>query len=179
MKKRNKMLIGVLSVVVLIAIIFQVISTRTVELGHQIVINAPQERVWQILNQLDAVAHYNPQVDKAKCISDTRMGVGASRECTMHDGSSVKERVTLLEANAVTMELYESSWPVQDMNWRTQLSAKEGGTLVSQKLRYKVKFGALGALLNTLMMRSKINGAVQETFEGLKTYAENDRNQAS
>jgi hypothetical protein len=38
------------------------------------------------------------------------VGVGASRECTMKEGSVVKERVLGMEDdNAIKMELYESN----------------------------------------------------------------------
>ena len=174
MKKSKMTLIGIISVIVLVLIVFQFKSMSTVELNHKIEINAPKEKVWQILNQLEAVSDYNPQVDQAKCISEMRTGVGASRECTMKDGSSVKERVVFIESNTISMELYESSWPVKEMRWTTKLSDLSGRTEMTQKLEYKVKFGAIGALLNTFVMKSKMYAAIQETFEGLKKHAEKD-----
>jgi len=97
--------------------------------------------------------------------------MGASRECTMRDGSKVKERVIKVEENkAITMELYESNWPVKDMKWRTAVESKNGKTLVTQKLEYKMKFGALGALMNSLFLESKMNNTLQDVFESMKIH---------
>lgn len=174
MKKGKMILLTISLVFALILIIFQIISMRNVELNHSIEVKAPKEKVWQILTELETVAYYNPKVKAAVCISTSRTGIGASRECTMHDGSKVKERIIKLETDpyAVSMELYESSWPVKDMNWRTVLESKGNKTLINQNLQYKVKFGAFGAILNTLMMKGKMESAIQETFEGLKDYSE-------
>lgn len=174
MKGGKMILLSIISVIVIVLIIFQIKSMSAVVLIHSVEINTPKEKVWQILNQLEMVANYNPQVERAKYITDIKNGVGASRECKMHDGYLVKERITKVETDAITMELYESSWPVKDMRWRTQLSENNGKTIMKQKLEYKVKHGALGAVLNTLVMKGKMNNAIQETFEGLKSYAEKD-----
>lgn len=166
----------ILWTVILLAIVltyFQYLSTQTTTLDHQVFVNNTPEKVWEVLYDIESVEHYNPMVKKATCISTVQAGVNASRECKMIDESTVKERIIDVEPNkALTMELYESTWPVHDMKWRTAIEAKETGTLVTQKLEYKVKYGALGALLNTLMMRNKMDASLQEVFTGLKNYTE-------
>ncbi|MDO5970279.1 hypothetical protein Q4Q35_10725 [Flavivirga aquimarina] len=43
----------------------------------------------------------------------------------MKNGSKIKERVIKVKENKViTMELYESNWPVKDMKWRTAIENK-------------------------------------------------------
>lgn len=167
---------SILGIIVLILIVFQIKSSKTIVLNHQIKIDGPLEKVWQTLNDIEAVADYNPQVDKAKCITDIRNGVGASRECTMKDGSKVKERIISIEDNkAITMELYESNWPVKDMKWRTAIESANGKTLVIQKLEYKVKMGAFGALLNFLFLENKMNETLQDVFNSMKTHIESKK----
>lgn len=136
-------------------------------------INTSPEKVWAVLNDVEEVGKYNPQVAEAKCISTNHEGLGASRQCTMKDGSILKEKVTLVEPdNAISMELYESGFPVQNMKWRTTIEPKDKGTLVTQKLQYQVKYGAFGALLNALIMKNKMDEGMQAVFEGLKKYSE-------
>jgi hypothetical protein len=47
-----------------------------------------------------------------------------------------------------------------------------GGILVTQKFEYQMKFGAFGAILNSLFLKDKMNSALQEVFERMKTNIE-------
>ena len=51
-------------------------------LHHQLKINAPIEKIWGILTDLEQVGNYNPLVSSVKYISPNKTGVGSSRECT-------------------------------------------------------------------------------------------------
>lgn len=177
MKNRKKMILGgILGIIVLVLIVFQIKSTKTIILNYQIEIDSSADEVWKTLNDIESVAEYNPQVEKALCISDKKEGVGARRECTMTDGSKVKERIISIEDNkAITMELYESNWPVKDMKWRTAIERVNGKILVTQKLEYKMKMGALGALLNSLFLKNKMNSTLQDVFNNMKTYIESKK----
>ena len=171
--KKKKIFLGIGIVLLAILTYFQVISNNVITLNNEVFINASPDKVWSILNNLEEVENYNPQVSKAVCISTEHSGVNASRQCTMKDGSVIKERVSLVEPyQAITMELYESSWPVQNMKWRTAITAKNSGTLVTQKLQYQVKYGAFGALLNSVMMKNKMYKSLEEVFTELKNYSE-------
>jgi len=169
-------LVTILTSVIAVIIFFQIKSGNTIYLTHQIQIDAPPSAVWDVLNTIETVADYNPQVNESHCITENKTGPGASRECTMIDGSVVKERIVKIEPDqAITMELYESNWPVRDMKWRTAVEPKDGGTWVTQTLEYKMKFGAVGAILNSLFLKSKMDSSVQEVFESMKAYVESKK----
>jgi carbon monoxide dehydrogenase subunit G len=143
------------------------------ELHNEIRIDAPLERVWEVLANLEAVQHYNPGVTRARYLSSQREGVGASRECEMKPKGRVRERVIGWEpGKAITMELYASDWPIRYMRWRTALEADGAGTRVTQRMDYQLKFGVLGAILDRLVMRRKLGGIIQETFQQLRRYVE-------
>ncbi len=170
---KGQILIIVVLILLVVVGYFQMISGRTTTLNHEIMINAKPDSVWQILVNLEMVQHYNPQVASAQYLSNEHQGVNSSRQCTMKDGSVVKERVIAVEENkSITMELYESNWPVEKMKWHTMIEARGEGTLVTQKLDYNTKYGAFGALLNSLMMKNKMQASIQEVFESLKKYSE-------
>ena len=77
-------------------------------LHHQIRINAPIEKTWQILEDLEAVKHYNINVESVKYISDNKTGVGASRLCHFKGKGFAKERITAVEEmKSISMEIYE------------------------------------------------------------------------
>lgn len=143
------------------------------QLHHEIQIAAPLEKVWAVLADLEAVQYYNSGVKHTQCTSTVREGIGASRHCDLKPKGWVKERVIAWEPQkAVAMELYESQWPLEFMRWRTVLMPNGAGTRVSQEMEYQVKFGPLGALLDKLVMRRKLDQTLAEVFVGLKRYVE-------
>lgn len=142
-------------------------------LHHEIKINAPLEKVWQILANLEAVQYYNPMVKSARYISANKEGVGAARHCDFKDGKFVKERVTEWEPKkAMTIEMYEHQWPIKFMRWRTELHAEGNGTMATQDLEYEMKFGILGKLMNALIMRKKMDQGAGGVFQEFKRYVE-------
>ncbi len=142
-------------------------------LEHQIIINAPKEKVFDALENLELVQEYNPSVLSARYISHDRAGVGAARECNLGKDGLIRERVTAVVDNqSISMELYEHNWPLEFMTWTTRLENVNGNTLLSQSLEYKVKFGLLGALLDRLMMKNKLDSTIASVFESMKLYIE-------
>jgi carbon monoxide dehydrogenase subunit G len=143
------------------------------ELHHTIKINAPLDRVWEVLADLEAVRHYNPMVASARYISSNREGIGAARQCDLKPKGYVKERVIGWEPKqAITLELYEHQWPIRLMRWRTALKPDGTGTLVTQDMEYDMKFGPLGRLMDALMMRRNLDKGISDIFERLKRFVE-------
>lgn len=143
------------------------------KLQHEIWINSPLEKVWNILADLEAVQHYNPVVTKARYISSNRKGIGAARQCDFKPKGYGKERVIEWKPNEVIgIELYEHQWPVRFMRWRTRLQPDGTGVLVTQDLEYEMKFGVLGKLMDTLMMRRKLDQGISEIFKSMKQHIE-------
>jgi len=127
-----------------------------------------------VLSDLEAVQHYNPAVKQANYITDHKQGTGAARACDLGKDGQVKERVIDWKPGEyITMELYESPWPVKFMQWKTTVKPTGEGTLLSQTMEYQMKFGLLGSLMNTLVMKNKMDQTLAKVFESLKDYVEN------
>lgn len=143
-------------------------------LRHQIRIEAPVEIVWRaIAGDLTAVQHYNQMVSSARFVTERHEGVGAMRRCELKPRGFVEERVWDWSPNrAIGLEVAASEWPIVFMRWKTELSAEGKATLVSQEMSYKLKFGPIGAVMDALMMRRKLDGGIREVFENLKRYVE-------
>lgn len=142
-------------------------------LRHQVRIDAPVEAVWKILADLVAVEHYNPMVASARLVSDRREGVGATRRCELKPKGWVEERVwDWTPPRAIGLEVAASEWPLVFMKWKTELSPDGAATLVSQEMTYKLKFGPIGAVMDALVMRRKLDKGIAEIFDKLKGYAE-------
>jgi ligand-binding SRPBCC domain-containing protein len=141
---------------------------------HEIQADCPPEKVWALLSDLEAVERYNPGV-RAACVQGTqRTGVGAKRACELIPKGRVVERVTHWEEQrALGLEVAETDWPIHFMRWVTRIAASGDATRITQDLEYEVKFGPLGWLLDTLVMKRKLTTALDTVFAELKKHAEN------
>ncbi len=141
---------------------------------NEINIDASPQKVWGVLSNLEEVAKYNSTIKSAQYISENKEGVGAARQCELDPKGSIKERVTKVEeGHAIEMELYKSPYPLVFNTWRTEIKSNgNGGTTVSQVMEYKLKFGAFGAVLDTLVMRGKMAKIMNEMFISMKKYIE-------
>jgi uncharacterized protein YndB with AHSA1/START domain len=110
----------------------------TTKLQHHIVIDAPPAAVWKVLADLEAVAAYNPGVERARYVSANREGIGASRVCDFRMGGSVTERVVeWRDGEAMTVEMSEHSWPMTGARFRITLMADGRRTLMKQDTEYR------------------------------------------
>jgi len=142
-------------------------------LNHEIHIAASPEKVWTILSDLTSVQFYNPDVASARFASKQKEGVGASRECNLRPKGAVTERVTVWEPkSSLGLEVTKSDWPIVFMKWQTNLAPDNGGTRLSQDIEYQLKFGVIGRLMDSLVMRRKLDNAIREVFSNLKRYVE-------
>jgi uncharacterized protein YndB with AHSA1/START domain len=149
------------------------------KLQHTIKIDAPAERVWKTLADLEAVQQYNPMVVRARRISAASEGVGAARECEFRPSGWARERVVGWEpGKALAIELYESAWPLTMMRWHTVLQAEGSGTRVSQETEFQLKFGPLGMFLDRLFMRRRFGKAIADVLAGLKRHVESGAGEA-
>ncbi len=145
-------------------------------LRHDVTARCPPERVWALLADLEAVASYNQAVASARVRGAARTGVGAERECDLKPSGRVVERVIAWEeGHAVGLEVVESDWPIVFMRWTTRVHTDAVGARITQDLEYQVKFGPLGWLLDTVVMRRKLTSTLDELFANLVRAAESSR----
>jgi carbon monoxide dehydrogenase subunit G len=167
----KKILITVTVVLAVVIVLYQMGGSMTT-FHHEIRTSAPPDTVWAILTNLEEVARYNPTVAHAVYIEDRNEKPHTARQCTLKDGSTVKERVVAASpGRSITMELYESSWPVDHMQWTTEIVAVDGGTLIKQDTRYEPR-GIVGRLLNAVVMKRKMQSTITEVLTELGKYAE-------
>jgi hypothetical protein len=140
---------------------------------HEVHAACPPERVWALLEDLEAVQRYNPGVRRAAIEGPQRTGVGARRSCDLLPKGRVVERVTHWEdGRALGLELAESDWPLHFMRWVTRIEPRNGGACITQSLEYRVKFGPLGWLLDRMVMKRKLTATLDAVFASLVQHAE-------
>ena len=139
------------------------------ELHHDIKIDAPIEKVWSVLADLEAVQYYNAGVTAARYVSPDREGVGATRHCDFKMGGSAKERVATWEPlRTMTIEMYDHAWPLKSAQWRTELLPDGDGTLMVQYTTYEYTGDPAGAEA----MREQWGQAIAAVTQSFKEYVE-------
>jgi ligand-binding SRPBCC domain-containing protein len=142
-------------------------------LNNAVHIDAPPEKVWAVLAQLEALQDYDPAISKSKLEAGETTGPGASRRCELKEGGWFRERVTVWEPQrALAFELHDCSLPVNRLRHHYTLGARGAGTVVEQRMDYKLKFGPLGAVLDAILVRRRWDKGIKAFLAGLKKHVE-------
>ncbi len=142
----------------------------------QITIHAPKEVVWQALSDLGGVNKYHMAVEKSYYSSDQKSGVGASRVCEFANGGSLSETVVRWQdGSSLTLSLNPGKkMPPFRSNSEGTFSVREdnGNTVVDMEMRYDLRFGFLGRLMDALMVRPQFSKIIPQVLAGLKYHIE-------
>ena len=133
------------------------------------IINAPLPQVWNVIKDFGGVHKFHPKVESSPLLSDNNEGLGAARVCHFYDGTSVKEEVKAYrDGEMLRVELSEFSLPLNRAF--AEISVRERGpnkTEVTFAMDYDVKFGPLGAVMNSMMLRPMMTKMFAQILEGL------------
>lgn len=141
---------------------------------NEITIDAPTEKIWEALSEIETLDRYDPTVKKSTAISTNTKGIGAKRKVDMKDGKNwFEEECTIWKPNeAVTYELTACSFPIHHLKHSYSFEKAGNQIKVKQVMLYTVKFGLFGKLLDSLMIRKQSDAGIKKFFAGLKSYCE-------
>lgn len=142
-------------------------------LHHEILINAPAEKIFGVLSDLESVRFYNPLVKTVAIVSLNKTGVGSARHCVFKDGKFAKERVTASIPNqSISFDLYEHQWPLAYMHWTNRLQAEGNQVRLIADTEYAPSMGILGKLMDALMMKRQFYKIIAQILDQMKTHIE-------
>lgn len=144
------------------------------KLINDITINAPIDKIWSILTDLELLDKTDPTVKKATLISENKTGLEAKRKVLMQDGKNwFNEKITVFKPNEeLAYQLTDCSFPIKGLRHTYSFQEIGNATNVQQTMEYTVKFGLLGVLLDKMMIGKQFNTGINKFLTGLKTYAE-------
>ncbi|MBV1857723.1 MAG: SRPBCC family protein [Nannocystaceae bacterium] len=135
-------------------------------------VHAPIAPTWAAVSKMDAVADWHPNVARASVLTHNA-GVDASRRVEFHDGTSVVETVMQQdEARSVTMALLEA--PLLKKAIVTIRTEKKSAaeTEVTFSVDYDVKYGPIGWLMGTVLMKKAFRKIFGVSLGGLAYHLE-------
>lgn len=146
-------------------------------LHNEITIDAPVEKVWQALAEVEMLDKYDPTVKKSTALTEVKEGIGASRKVEMLDGKNWFEETctAAIPSEALTYELTACSFPVHKLKHSYSFKIDGDKVKVSQIMEYKVKFGFLGKIMDAFVVRRQSDAGIKKFFTGLKNYVEQSK----
>ena len=141
-------------------------------------IDAPKDRVWEILADLGGIKNYHPGVTDSYYNQGDKTGVGASRHCDLKPFGSVEETaIEWIEGESYTLLLHDGKRvpPFKRATGRLAIQPNGSGSVVTMELEYDLKFGLIGRLMDVLVVRSQFSKVVPAVLSGLRKYAETDQ----
>jgi len=110
------------------------------KLTSEIRVDAPRQKVWDILADLGTVSVWDPGVFNSFCTSEAKEGRGASRLCDFPDGGYVIDRTTDWEpGKGHTLNIDEGSDSLGSAHPSFTLKDDGQGTAVTLTLEYELK----------------------------------------
>lgn len=124
-------------------------------------INAPVERVWDILDDFGDIHRWNPGVKASELTSEGQVTEGSTRHCDFAPFGAVNERIERHEPNQrLTVSLYQTfKLPISSAMADFQISAQDGGTELTLHYDYTLNFlGRMAKGLTGKQMRKGMDG---------------------
>ena len=144
------------------------------KLINDITINAPIDKIWNVLTDLELLDKTDPTVKKATLISENKTGIEAKRKVLMQDGKNwFDKKITVFKPNEeLVYQLTDCSFLINGLKHTYSFQKIGNQTKVQQVMEYTVKFGLLGLLMDKMMIGKQFNSGINKFLNGLKTYAE-------
>lgn len=144
------------------------------KLRNSITINASIDRIWNILTDLELLDKTDPTVKKATILSDNKTGLEAKRKVLMQDGKNwFDEKITVFRPHEeLVYQLSDCSFPLKGLKHTYTFQNNGNQTNVQQEMKYTVKFGIIGFLMDKMMVGKQFNSGINKFLNGLKAYAE-------
>ena len=144
------------------------------KLQNERTIRASREKLWNILANLEELEKYDPTVSRSVSRSPSEKGLGAVRKVDMRDGKNwFEEKITAWKPGEIlTYQLTACSFPVSGLSHSYTFEDAGDQVRVKQVMEYTIKFGWLGKLMDTLMIRKQTQAGIDKFFDGLKKYSE-------
>ena len=143
-------------------------------LTNAIVIDAPIEKIWDALSNMEELDQYDPTVIKSELVSPKKNGIGATRKVHMKDGKNwFEEECTVSKTNEeLTYELTACSFPVHNLQHTYSFEKIDNKIKIKQLMIYQMKFGLLGKILDAAMVKRQSKNGIRQFLNGLKSYTE-------
>lgn len=142
----------------------RVTSTRTM--------NAPNDRIWRLLSDLERLPDFDPAVERVEITSKHSKGLGATRAIQYANGSEEVEEVVQVGRGFIIFKPKLYNGPGQDFTITYTVHAMvEDWTEITIEANYNLSFSPWGLweyLLHLFVHQRRLRKQFQLTLEGIE-----------
>jgi len=142
-----------------------------------ITIKQTKAEIWKIISALDLLHHFHPDVSQSYYRPPFKTGVGSSRVGHLIPYGKIEEQVTYWkQEQGLSFKVMFSKNTCLKYVY-SYIELFETGicnTQVSLTIKYKVKYGLMGYIWDTVLFQSSIDTYTSNLLKGLKSFAEID-----
>ena len=146
---------------------------------QEVIIEASLEKVWEINQDLLAIAKYHPRVNKVDLISGKQYReTGVSYQCHLTDGknSCIEKDIEIVPMQKLVTAMPEDTQGITkllpDYIVETNLSRENDGNTKIEMSHFYSTSNILTWLLNVVVIKRKMAKQTQETLDAMKKYIE-------
>ena len=140
------------------------------KVSGQIVIDAPAERVWEVLADFGGVEKWAPGVARSYSTSDSNSGDDAARHCDIPGFGGVEEYITEWNEGVGFTYRVEPFGLIDESTSTWKITPQGDMTLVYTELNVNMRYGVLGSLMERLFVKRKIENGTRNALAGLKRH---------
>lgn len=143
------------------------------KLIRQVAIDAPKEKVWEVLADFSGVANWAPTIIESASTTEANGGVNAERSCNHEKMGTIYERIVAWdEGNSLSYDVIKGlPFPMKSLNNIWAVTSLGEGALVTLTMEFQMKMGPLG-FMPALMARAPMRKEMKVSLAGLKQYVE-------
>lgn len=144
-------------------------------LEQQLTIDAPPGAVWRVLREFGDVAEWAPYLRESREAGGPPVGCGSSRQLRHQWGFRLSETVTEWhEGESFVFDVFGVPFPLVEVCEAWVVSPSKNGSLVIQRVSYRVRLGLLGTIMDRALISSLIRREMRAGLRGLKRFVEAD-----
>jgi len=145
--------------------------------SSRIPLEISSEEAWQLMQDISLPHNYVPGIINTEIISDVKTGVGASRLVFQSVSKSLSETVTeWKEGQGFVIRVHRGERgappPFKELNFTYGLEEENGRCYLNNVMSYRTAWGAVGVLLDKLVLRKAIQSSLRDVTLAQKLFYE-------
>ena len=140
------------------------------KLSGQILIDAPAERVWEVLADFGGVYKWAASVTSSYSTSEANSGEDASRHCDIPGFGGIEEYVTEWNEGRSFTYTVKPVGLIDESTSTWKITPQGDKTLVYTELDIRMRFGLFGRLMEKLYLKRRAQKATTNALAGLKQH---------
>jgi ligand-binding SRPBCC domain-containing protein len=142
-------------------------------LEERVELRAPAPQVWAVLADFGGVATWAPYMRNSQLLGQQAVGVGARRAMRHAWGFRFEECVTQWhEGKGFSFDVLKAPFPMKNVKETWAIAREDGHTVVSTQVRYGMRLGWVGRILDRLLVRFLVRREMRAGLRGLRQHLE-------